>query len=227
MSPPTADLPHASIGTGIYTTSEAARLLRVSTQKLTRWAQGYVFKRDGRPRASGPVIDRSDAEPGLLNFYDLIELFFVREFRKANVPLPDIRRDAAILREKWVTPYPFALRRIAELGQTLIDPGEMQTVWGNQRVMEFAREFFKDVDFAESGLAEAWHPLGKQKLVVLTPSRSFGAPIEVRSGIRTETLYRQYVAEGNIEAVAEWYEVSAEGVEQAVEFEEKWRARAA
>lgn len=227
MPPPTAAAPHTTLGTGIYTFGEAATLLQVSSQKLARWAGGYTFKRDGEVRASGPIIDRTDAEPGLLNFFDLIELFFVREFRRAEVPLQDIRRDAALLRREWQTSYPFALRRLVELGQRLVDRTQMHTIWGKQQVFEFARGFFRDVDFDDSGLAKAWHPLGKSKLIILNPARSFGAPIEVRSGVRTEVLYRQYRAERDLEAVAEWYEVTVEGVEQAVEFEERWRAKAA
>jgi len=215
------------MGFGIYTILEAARLLQVSSQKLTRWAEGYIFPIKGDTHASAPILDRDEAETGILNFHDLVELFFVREFRKANVPLPAIRRDAAILRDKWETPYPFSFRRIVEFNRHLVDAEEMHTIWGEQQVFEFGKAFFNDMDFDATGLASAWHPLGMGKLILLDPARSFGAPIEVRSGIRTEVLVRQYRAEGEYQAVADWYEVALEPVEQAVEFEEKWRIKAA
>jgi uncharacterized protein (DUF433 family) len=209
------------LGTGIYTIADAARLLCVSASTLRRWVEGYVYVRNGDLRQSGPVIDRTGAEPGLLTFFDLVEMFFVREFRKTDVDLPHIREVAEILRKDWKTPYPFAQKRVVELRRQLLDREGMQTVLGQQQVFGFAEEFFKDIDFDRSGLASAWHPLGKDKLIVLDPQRSFGAPIEVRSGIRTDTLYRQFKAEGTIDAVADWYEISPEAVEQAVEFEEK------
>jgi DNA-binding transcriptional MerR regulator/uncharacterized protein (DUF433 family) len=216
-----------ALGTGIYTVAEAARLLQVSPQKLARWAEGYVFERYGELRRSGPVIDRGGAAPGLFTFYDLVELFFVREFRKAKVDLPLIRKAAQVLRDEWQTPYPFALKKIAELDRKLIHKEQLRTILGKQAVFEFGRGFFKDFDFDEQGLAAAWHPLTKGKLIVLDPKRSFGAPIDVRSGVRTDVLYRLYKAEdGDIEAVAGWYEVEPEAVAQAVEFEEKWRQSA-
>ena len=202
-------------------------LLQVSPQKLQRWAEGYSFQKEGEVRGSGPVIERAEAEPGLLTFRDLIELAFVREFREANVPLPVIRDDAARLRQEWGTAYPFASRRIAEFGKRLVDPDLMLTIRGKQQVFEYGREFFRSVDFDDQGLARLWYPLGRGRLVLVDPARSFGAPIDLRSGVRTEILYRQYQAEGDMRAVADWYEVSTEAVEQAIEFEERWRRKAA
>lgn len=215
------------LGTGIYTISEAAHLLQVSKRKVVGWAERYVHSREGPVRVSPPVLDREGAEPGLLTFHDLIELVFVREFRKAGVDLPQIRAAAALLREEWNTPYPFATQKVVDLERKLVNREDMKTIIGRQQVFEFGRKFFNDVDFDRFGLAEKWHPLGKGKLIILDPHRSFGAPIELRSGIRTDVLYRQYLAEGgDVQAVADWYEVPTEAVKQAVEFEEKWQAAA-
>ncbi|MCW5935187.1 MAG: hypothetical protein KIT45_12960 [Fimbriimonadia bacterium] len=170
------------------------------------------------------MIERAETMSRLLTFHDLIELYFVREFRKANVTLPEVRNAARILREEWNTPYPFALNKLAEIDGRLIHKQELQTVLEKQQVFEFARDFFKNFDFDENGLASAWYPLGMDKLIVLDPKRSFGAPIETRSGTRTDVLYQLYQAEnGDVEAVANWYEVPIEAVEQAIKFEEKWR----
>jgi uncharacterized protein (DUF433 family) len=215
------------LGTGIYTISDAARLLQVSTQKLKGWSEGYVYRRNGEIRKSGPVIDREGARRGLLTFYDLIELFFVREFRSASVDLPQIREVAAKLRYEWHTPYPFATNKIVELQRQLIARDDMHTVLGQQKLFAFAEQFFADLDFDEEGLARAWHPLGPDKLVVVDPDRSFGAPIDIRSGARTEILFRQFKAEGSAQAVADWYEVHLESVEQAIEFEERWQKKTA
>ncbi len=212
---------------GVYTLSEVARLLQVSPSVVARWAKGYVYAAGDEERSSGPVLAEGSAEGGLLNFHDLVELFFVREFRKARVPLPKIRGAANVLRKRWGTRYPFALRRIAELNKDLVDEKALEVVLGQQRVFEFAKRFMRFFDFDEEGLATAYYPLGKNKLVVLDPSRSFGAPIEIRSGVRTEVLYRQYLVEEDVRAVADWYEVALDGVTQAVEFEELCRSRAA
>lgn len=217
-----------TLGTGIYTVAEAARLLQVSTRKVQGWADGYVHHRNGEVRVSSAVLDGDEREPGLLTFHDLVELYFVREFRNAGVSLPHIRDAAQVLREEWKTPYPFAQTKIVSAtGGKLVEREELRTVLGKQQVFEFAREFFKDVDFDRDGLAAAWHPLGKNHLVVLDPHRAFGAPIDVRSGVRTDVLYRMYLAEDReAEVVAQWYEVALEAVQDAVKFEETWQKAA-
>ena len=216
-----------ALGTGIYTILDAARLLQVSTRKVAGWAEGYINTRNGQTRVSGPILERVEADPGLLTFYDLIELFFVREFRKRDVDLPQIREAANILRHDWHTAYPFAQNKIVDLEGKLVNREQLQTVLGKQGLFDFAHEFFKDLDFDSKGQAALWHPLGPQKLIIVDPHRSFGAPIDIRSGIRTDVLFRQYKAEGDMQSVADWYEVPLEAVEQAVEFEEQWQKKAA
>lgn len=219
----------AGLGTGIYSIHEAARLLKEPAQKLSRWAEGYVWKRNGEVRSSGPVLERENSEPGLLTFYDLIELAFVREFRKAGVELPRIRQAARVLRDAWKTPYPFALNLIATEGRQLLLQSEdkFEDVVTKQSVFDFANLFFKDIVVDDMGLATQWYPLGKNHLVVVDPHRSFGAPIIINEGIRTEILYRQYLVEQDIETVADWFEVSCDAVKQAIEFEEKWSQKVA
>ncbi|MDO8588434.1 MAG: hypothetical protein Q7T82_15510 [Armatimonadota bacterium] len=213
------------LGSGIYTHAEAARLLRVSTAKARNWAEGYTYQIDGRERTKAPVLQRRAGQPGLLTFHDLIELFFVREFRNAGVSLQDIRGAAKLLSEKWDTPYPFACRKLDTDGvQILMAAGEhYENVARQQNVFRFAEDFFKNIDFSDDCLAEKWWPMGRDKLVVIDPHRSFGTPIDLKSGVRTEILYAAYQAEDrDVEAVANWYEIPPEQVKAAVEFEETW-----
>ena len=71
-------------------------------------------------------------------------------------------------------------------------------------------------------MADKWWPMGRESLVVIDPKRAFVAPIDIRSGIRTDILYRAFLAEQDIEAVVDWYEVSAEAVKDAIKFEGQW-----
>jgi len=213
------------LGTGIYTYAEAARFLRVSSAKVRRWAEGYVYWLNGEQRRKGPVLQRERPPLGLLTFCDLVELFFVREFDKAGVKLQDIRDSARLLADELKTPYPFACERLHTDGvQILRAKGRhYENVARQQKVFKFAEDFFKKIEFADDCLARRWWPMGPDKLVVIDPHRSFGTPIEAKSGIRTDVLYAAYKAEeGDSKAVAEWYEISREGVESAVKFEEEW-----
>lgn len=214
------------IGTGIYTIAEAARLLKVPRDKLKRWANEYHRTRDGKQHVMPPVIERNGSAPGILTFFELIELAFVREFRKAGVRMERVREAHEALRSAMSTPYPFATKRFGTDGAQILDKENLHDVATKQAVFEYVREMFKDLETNEAELAAAWYPMGREHLVVLDPSRSFGAPIDRRSGVRTEILYRAFLAEGNEQAVADWYEVETEAVREAVEFESQMASAA-
>lgn len=218
-----------SLGTGIYTIPEAARLLGTTPRRLKGWAEGYRHHRGDVVRTSEPILDRSKTEAGLVTFAELIELFFVREFINAGVKLPRVRVVHSHLRREWGTPFPFAFGKLYTDGRTLLMAAgdDFLDVIKQQKVFVFAREFFKDVDFDQAQLAARWWPLGHGRLVVLDPQRAFGSPIEVRSGIRTEVLFNAFQAENaDAKAVAEWYEIDEQAVLDAVAFEDKWRKAA-
>ncbi len=224
MTTTTQQSTQPGLGTGIYTIGEAASLLHVPARTLRSWVDGYKRAGDEPARSYPPILARDGAQPGLLTFGDLIEMHLVREFRKAGVTLKEIRDAAKRLREAWGTPYPFAQRRIQTDGvQLLLESGEHYVRVANcQQVFAFVQAFFKDLDVDESGMVNMWHPMGHDRLIVLDPHRSYGAPIDIRSGIRSEVLYKVYLADRDIDAVADWYEVSPEAVGDAVEFEERW-----
>ncbi|HVL39489.1 MAG TPA: hypothetical protein VM328_08885 [Fimbriimonadaceae bacterium] len=208
------------LGQGIYTRAEASRLLKMPPDMVKRWTQGYTKLRGEDYRSVGPVIAQPPSSGGLLSFLDLIELFSVREFKQAGMQLPKIREAHEVLREQFQTPYPFATQRFATDGKQILDTRNLEDPLTRQRAFEFVREFFRNIRFGPDDLSDLWWPLGPDHLIVVDPKRSFGAPIDTRSGIRTEILYRAYLAEGeNADAVAAWYEVSPEVVEEAVVFE--------
>jgi uncharacterized protein (DUF433 family) len=80
--------------------------------------------------------------------------------------------------------------------------------------------FMVSLQFDADGQAIEWWPLGKSKLVVLNPKRSFGQPIVPREGVPTSILSRSYRVERSYPRVARWYAVSERAVRHAVEYEE-------
>ena len=225
----TQELIKPKLGTGMYTLSQAAGLIQVSPRKLRGWVKGYKNLRIDAVRISTPVIAPQAEDLGLLTFYELIELFFVKQFADVGVTLPKIKRAHELLREKWDTPYPFARNDLYTDGRELLSKSgaDYEEVASTQKVFAYIELFFHNLDFGQDRMAECWWPLGRQELVVLDPARSFGSPIEVKSGIQTDVLYRAYEVEmQDIGAVAAWYEISEEAVEAAVRFEKEWRKAA-
>lgn len=218
------------LGTGIYTYNEAARLLKVHPNQVRRWADGYVYAYRGEERRKEPVLQRVSAGRGLLTFRDLIELHCVREFTKVGVRIETIRDAAKLLAERWRTAYPLANDKLRTDGQRiLMEAGEhYEDIAGQQHVFSFVENFFEDIQFdPETFEPQAWYPLGRGRLIVLDPHRSFGSPIDLRTGVRTDVIYLTYKAEQDLDAVAEWYEVTPDAVRAAVEFEESCIQRAA
>lgn len=211
-------------GSGIYTYHEAARLLNVHPTQVRRWAEGYVYTFKGRERTKKPVLQRVKTAEGLLTFNDLIELFFVRELSGAGVNMEDIRATSELLSRELDTPYPFACEKVFTDGVQILREagGDYENVAARQMVFQFIREFFKDIEFDDDCRALRWYPLGTAKPIVLDPQRSFGTPIDLTTGVRTDVLYLTYKAQKDVDAVADWYEVSPEAVEAAIEFEVTW-----
>jgi uncharacterized protein (DUF433 family) len=111
------------------------------------------------------------------------------------------------------------MRLFLEIGRETGEP-ELYDVLGNQyRFHRIVEPSFRDVDLDAE--VTRWWPLGRQRLVVLDPQRSFGAPIVSKSGIPTATLARAVEAEGSIREVTCWYPVTEREVRDANVFERR------
>jgi uncharacterized protein (DUF433 family) len=217
------------LNTGAYTLRAAALLLQTSTQKVKRWAEGYTYTVLSGKTQAPPVLRRPLYVAGFVSFHDLIELAWIKGFTDAKVPLPQVRKVAERLVLELETPYPFAHHKLAVDGKKLIgregDGDDYVSPLTGQKVFDYVEPFLVHVEF-KGPLAALWRPLGKEGGVVVNPSRSFGAPILETSGIKTDVIYKAYLAEDkDVEAVAEWYLIEQDEVRAAIRFEEGWLKR--
>ena len=179
--------------------------------------EGYVHElRSGR-KAYAPVIARADDE--FLTFGDLVELMYVRGFRQVGVGLNELRDTAAKFRHEWDEPYPLATKKFATDGRRLLL--EMGGQW--QRALTGQHQaFFEEIgrQLVHTGdFTKEWRPLGKERTVVLDPTRSFGKPIDDFSGTHTIVLSKAFSAEDDAEKVAWWFGTTINAVKDAAEFE--------
>ncbi len=221
----------AVLGNGIYTYAEAARLLEIKPQRLSRWFVG------GRTRR-GPVLESTYAQAvGLertISFLDLIEALVATKLRAKGVSLIAIRKAHTTLVDILDTPWPFAHGRLCTDGkrvfvhiaekskdEALIDAIQRQHVFP-----EVILPYLKRVDYSkETRLAERWHIA---KGIVVDPQLRFGKPIVEKAGIATSVLASAYRANcSDAELVADWYGVSPRAVDLAVAFEERLRRKVA
>jgi uncharacterized protein (DUF433 family) len=218
---------------GIYTIPDASRLTGVTVSRIRRWLKGYEFKSKKQRLRSKPVWTGQLAPIAgklAIGFKDLMEIRYVAAFIDAGVGWKTMRQAHVAAKEKLKTDHPFCTHRFATDGRSILHQEAEES--GDERLFnitndqrEFERivtPFLKELEF-EQGIAR-WWPLGKDRFVVVDPARNMGQPSAVQSGVPTRVLARSVKANGSIESVANWYEVSAAEVKDAVEFEQKLAA---
>jgi uncharacterized protein (DUF433 family) len=217
------------LGKGVYTTPEAARLLRVPVSSIRRWLNGYTY-REGANRKSGHRLWDGDLEQidghYALSFLDLMEARCVDAFRKMGCNWSTIRKAHERAQNDLGTAHPFCtlrfksdgitiLRDLAQFGQ---EPG-LDEICSRQRLFDtFMRHAVSGVEFDGETISH-WFPLGQQRQVVLDPKRAFGRPIVREEGVATSVLAAAVKAGDTPERVQWAYEVSAAALLDAVEFE--------
>mgnify|MGYP001809627600 CR=1 FL=1 len=208
----------AQLGVGLYSYPEAARLLRISRKTLDRWVRGYSLQLRSGQKAYQPVLG-TPVDSFTLTFGELVELLYVRGFRNEQVPLQLIREVSEKFRGEWQTPYPFATKRFALHGRSLLlQQGDawVEALSGQQVafMLELGRQLTHQGDFALE-----WRPLGEGSPVLLSPARAFGKPIDENSGAHTYVLADAFGQASSADQVAWWYGTSEEAVLAAVRFE--------
>jgi len=224
------------LGIGLYSISEAARLLCVNTTTARRWVDGYTYRLRGVERASAPVIQRDlpkQNSTDVLTFLDLMELYFVDIFRGNGVRMSVVREAARVGAALFKTRHPFAVVRFQTDGQRIFATPderdeEMRAIIGSAGMIElapaqwvfesFARPFCTDIEYGAEEALKYW-PLGKEKRVVLDPQRAFGKPIDAETGVSTFVLYQASKSGETLKDIADWYDVPEVAIGQAVEYE--------
>ncbi|HEX8391656.1 MAG TPA: hypothetical protein VF665_04785 [Longimicrobium sp.] len=231
------------LGTGIYSPADAAALLKAPPQEVRRWAFGYSRVRAGTSVTYDPLIRTELPEldgQRALTFVELVELMFIKGFRKAGAPWKEIHEAARVAARILNTDHPFAMRTFfadpggiyamldeAEGGESLV----RLVGHGQHAFTSIVKPYLGQLEFDPLETPTRWWPLGKEARVVLDPLVSFGAPVLADVGVPTATLADVYQAEreyaGNdaLRRVAWLYTIPERQVQLAVEFEQ-WRRAA-
>jgi hypothetical protein len=92
---------HSTLGTGVFTVPEAARLLQVTDTKIRGWIGGY------RSARVGPLIEAEIEKHGrsaALSFANLMEARFIDAFVQLGVHVRTIRAILDEARSSFVIP---------------------------------------------------------------------------------------------------------------------------
>jgi uncharacterized protein (DUF433 family)/DNA-binding transcriptional MerR regulator len=232
----TTNAEQSLVGIGLYTVSEAERLVDVRSQTIRRWLRGYRTRSQTTGREMPPVW-RAEVLPinnvlGL-SFLDLMELRFVRAFRRHGVSLTIIRKTAERAEELFQRDHPFTRARFRTDGRDIF--AEIVEKEGGRKLLDLSRNQYAFHQMLDSSLYASleislgddvlrWYPLFPKKSVIVDPQWAFGRPITAKGGVPTEVLAKAVEVEGSVNRVARWYEVPVQAVRAAVEFEDKLAA---
>lgn len=211
----------------VYQAHEAARLIGISSSRIKRWLEGYVYKLDGESRTQPPLWQSKYDNAGdlYLGFEDLIEIRFVDAFVKAGLSLQAVRGLLAQARVIVDCDYPLSTHQFKTDGRTIFleiwerDKARAIDVKDGQHAFHaIVKPSFRDLEFDENAVVK-WFIDGKDKRVSIDPNIAFGQPAIDKTGIATARFFEAYKAEGNLKTAASMFEIPLAAAKQAIEFE--------
>jgi uncharacterized protein (DUF433 family) len=221
----------------VYGVVEAADLLGLRPDRIRAWLDGSERKGVWYE----PVIRLEHTGSDIVTWGEFVELGYLREYRRANVPLQRLRPVIAALRERYKTPYPLAHARpyvddrelvlIAQEEHKLPQSIAIVVRTGQQKIVlaEPAERFLRKVEFSpRSGndqVALRLLPAGPASPVVIDPRFSFGRPTV--HGVATERLWELHDAGERLDDIASSYDLDVNDVRAAVAYEDQQRSTAA
>jgi uncharacterized protein (DUF433 family) len=128
--------------------------------------------------------------------------------------------------------HPFCTKRFVTDGRKVFIDVHKET--GESSLLEIASDqhvfasitkpFLKQLEFRDGNVLERWWPLGSDHHVVLDPRKNFGKPTMSEEGVATQVLAKSFQANGSVEEVARWYEISPQSVREAIDYEQSLAA---
>lgn len=214
----------ALLGVGLYSVAEAEQILsqalarRVTTTNLRRWAYGRKRLVKEYAPIIQPTVRVEDAY--LFTFQDIIELMTIAALRGEGMKMSSVKAAYERARTRFGE-HPFAKKKFSIDGAGIFPKGAdlEDLVTGRRAFTEIVAPLLRDIVTYAGDIPKELTPLGKDRTVLLNPERSFGSPINRETGIPTHILYAMHNAGDPVPVVARWYNVSVEGVQDAVEYE--------
>lgn len=215
------------LGHGVYTISEAARLVGVSHRQAKAWFSGWTVDTPG-------VLGKSDytdmQRPDLVSFLDLVDVLVVGQLRKQNISMPAIRRAYRIISSRLNSPHPFGRQELYAdttgrlfyyAGTESGDESLVELVSGQAAFPKILLRYLQKIEYDPDSRLARRITLGQN--IAIDAQMRYGKPIVVSAGMPTALLAGAYKANNrDAEHVADWYNVSVTDVMDAVDFEKRF-----
>ncbi len=209
----------ARLNIPVYQVQEAARYAGMSPQTIRYWQAGEDLIR----RALSSRDTRA-----ALSYMQLIEVAVVAAFRKAGIPLKDIRAAREYIKDKLKSEHPFAEYSFKTRAHgILVDYVQIEGRRGKGKLLDVTKggqlawesivtERLKEFEY-DRELALRWHVAGLGEPIIIDPRVSFGAPAV--KGVPTWILKGRWESGEAIDEIAEDFDLSGKLVLDALKFE--------
>ncbi len=207
----------------LYTIAAAARYLRIPESTARWWAKG-------RERSGYAPVLRS-TNGSLLSFYDLVELFVIKQLRSFHgVSLERIRQAVDYSTEELGVERILLSQDLSTFGQSVLleHLGQLVDISrsGQIAMQEIVQGFMRRVGWSDQELPVVLNPsffgeelVGEKYPIALSPLVAFGAPTLTGTGIKTRVVVARIDAGESSHQVAEDYGVDPGYVKNAILFE--------
>jgi uncharacterized protein (DUF433 family) len=214
----------------MYTEAAAARLLGVAQNTLNYWLEGGVR----RGRIYKPVIRVEPCgDRAAVTWGEFLEAGLLREYRRKNVPMLELRDFIDKVRDRYGVPYPLADLRPYVGGRELLVEAQNESgldadfclvaLVRDQPVLTSVADSFVQRVTWDGDVAAEWRPHDdRHSPVRMDPNVRFGLP--AIDGVRTEVLWEHSESGETDEDIASEFDMPVDSVRWALAYETSARA---
>jgi uncharacterized protein (DUF433 family) len=219
-----------------YTVAEAAHYIRMPEVTLRSWVSGRLYPVSGQQRRSSPVIHLDDPKGQYLSFINLVEAHVLAAIRRRHgVKLPKVRPALDYVRREFHVARPLIDQAFQTDGLDLFVErcyGQMikASRQGQQAMKEIISVYLQRIERDTRGLPIKLYPFTRDtesevapksdpRLVVMSPTVSFGRPVIAGTGIPVSAIYERYKAGDSVADLARDFRLETSAVEEAIRCE--------
>ncbi|MBI9067370.1 MAG: DUF433 domain-containing protein [Salinivirgaceae bacterium] len=207
---------------GIYSIKDVADIIGQSYDKVRRW----FLKLSNAQYEGLDNTGQKDIDQRRISFHGLVEIVVIGTLLENDFNLKTIFKARTDLAKKSNRIYPFATNNVRDnlkvAGKSIIFefPDGLVTLDGSgQFNLELIRDFFRDIEFNTSGVAQRLVPTKGFRKIVIDPKVGGGKPsFKEHEGIQVETVMKFYDGEDSIPDLMQDYGISKDEIKAAIAY---------
>jgi uncharacterized protein (DUF433 family) len=212
-----------------YGISEAALYARIPVTTLAAWTSGQDYRTNqGVHRTFKPLIDLADPANKLLSFYNLVEAHVLRSTTERGVPLRNVRKALAYIREQIPGRHPLLMHDFEVSGKEIFIRHLGDTVnatrYGQLAMRKILDHYLQRIERDAKGLPLRIFPIRSKRLVI-DPRFSSGKPIVKDRGITASVLWGRNRTGESFTEIAKDYGLKEIEVKEAIQ-DYNWKVAA-